>query len=81
MGGVMVYLTKQWIYSLFMLMGPVMVLGHWLSGRKPRGGSHRRKMRAYTAQMAEVEAKLEQTKAAGIASGVARRSKTEEAAV
>ena len=64
MGGVMVYLTKQWIYSLFMLMSPVMVLGHWASGRKQRGGSHRRKMRAYTAQMAEIEAKLEQTRAA-----------------
>ena len=64
MGGVMVYLTKQWIYSLFMLMSPVMVLGHWASGRKQRGGSHRRKLRAYTAQMAEVEAKLEQTRAA-----------------
>jgi len=64
MGGIMVYLTKQWIYSLFMLMSPVMVLGHWASGRKQRGGSHRRKMRAYTEQMAEVEAKLEQTRAA-----------------
>src|SRR5205823_5976972 len=27
MGGVMVYVTKQWLYSLFMLMMPVMVLG------------------------------------------------------
>jgi DNA segregation ATPase FtsK/SpoIIIE, S-DNA-T family len=64
MGGVMVYLTKQWIYSLFMLMGPLMVLGHWASGRRQGGGSHRRKMRAYTKQMAEVEAALVQTKAA-----------------
>src|SRR6266568_4307962 len=47
-----------------MAMGGVMVLGHWASGRKQRGGSHRRKLRAYTAQMAEVEAKLEQTRAA-----------------
>jgi S-DNA-T family DNA segregation ATPase FtsK/SpoIIIE len=66
MGGVMVYLTKQWIYSLFMLMSPLMVLGYWASGRKQRGaeGSHRRKMRAYAKQMAEVETKLVQTKAA-----------------
>jgi DNA segregation ATPase FtsK/SpoIIIE, S-DNA-T family len=64
MGAVMVYLTKQWIYSLFMLMSPLMVLGHWTSGRKQRGGSHRRKMRAYTKQMAEVEAKLVEIRAA-----------------
>ena len=67
MGGVMVYLTRQWIYSLFMLMSPLMVLGYWASGRKQRGGaegSHRRKMRAYAKQMAEVEANLVQTKAA-----------------
>src|SRR5580692_5084942 len=66
MGGVMVYLTKQWIYSLFMLMSPLMVLGYWASSRKQRGaeGSHRRKMRAYAKQMAEVETKLVQTKAA-----------------
>ena len=66
MGGVMVYLTKQWIYSLFMLMSPLMVLGYWASGRKQRGaeGSHRRKMRAYAKQMAEVETTLVQTKAA-----------------
>ena len=64
MGGVMVYVTRQWLYSLFMLMMPVMVLGTWLSGSKQRGGSHHRKMRAYTRQMAEVEAKLDQARAA-----------------
>ena len=64
MGGVMVYLTRQWLYSLFMLMFPLMMLANWLGGRKQRGGSHRRKMRAYAAQMAEVETKLEQTRAA-----------------
>ena len=64
MGGVMVYVTGQWLYSLFMLMMPVMVLGTWLSGSKQRGGSHHRKMRAYTRQMAEVEAKLDQARAA-----------------
>ena len=67
MGGVMVYLTRQWIYSLFMLMSLLMVLGYWVSGRKERGGaegSHRRKLRAYAKQMAEVEATLVQTKAA-----------------
>ena len=64
MGGVMVYVTKQWLYSLFMLMMPVMVLGTWLSGSKQRGGSHHRKMRAYTRQMAEVEAKLDQARTA-----------------
>jgi S-DNA-T family DNA segregation ATPase FtsK/SpoIIIE len=67
MGAVMVYLTRQWIYSLFMLMSPLMVLGYWASERKQRGGaegSYRRKMRAYTKQMAEVEDKLVQVKAA-----------------
>ena len=64
MGGVMVYVTRQWLYSLFMLMMPVMVLGTWLSGSKQRGGSHHRKMRAYTRQMAEVEAKMDQARAA-----------------
>ena len=60
----MVYLTRQWLYSLFMLMFPLMVAANWLGGRGQRGGSHRRKMRAYTAQMAELELKLEQTRAA-----------------
>jgi S-DNA-T family DNA segregation ATPase FtsK/SpoIIIE len=64
MGGVMVFITRQWLYSLFMLMTPVMVLGNWLGGSKQRGGSHRRKLRAYTAQLAEAETKLEQAKAA-----------------
>jgi S-DNA-T family DNA segregation ATPase FtsK/SpoIIIE len=64
MGGVMVYMTKQWLYSLFMLMAPLMVAGAWLSSRGQRGGSHRRKMRAYTAQMAELGVKLEQARAA-----------------
>jgi S-DNA-T family DNA segregation ATPase FtsK/SpoIIIE len=64
MGGLMVYMTRQWIYSLFMLMAPVMVLGSWLSTRTGRGGSHRRKMRAYTAEMAELETKLAQVRAA-----------------
>src|SRR6266487_1394910 len=64
MGGVMVYVTRQWIYSLVMLMSPLMMAGTWLSGRSQRGGSHRRKMRAYTRQMAELEVKLEQTRAA-----------------
>ena len=64
MGGVLVYLTRQWLYSLFMLMSPLMVAGNWLGGRGQRGGSHRRKMRAYTAQMAELEVKLEQSRAA-----------------
>ncbi|HMH36016.1 MAG TPA: FtsK/SpoIIIE domain-containing protein, partial [Streptosporangiaceae bacterium] len=64
MGGVMVYVTGQWLYSLFMLMMPVMVLGTWLSGSKQRGGSHHRKMRAYTRQMAEVEVELDQARAA-----------------
>src|SRR5207253_8668929 len=41
-----------------------MVAGTWFSGRSQRGGSHRRKMRAYTRQMAEFEVKLEQTRAA-----------------
>jgi S-DNA-T family DNA segregation ATPase FtsK/SpoIIIE len=64
MGGVMVYLTRQWLYSLFMLMFPLMMAANWLGGRGQRGGSHRRKLRAYTAQMAELELKLEQTRAA-----------------
>jgi len=64
MGGVMVYITRQWLYSLFMLMMPLMLVGNWLSGSKQRGGSHRRKLRAYTAQLAEAETKLEQAKAA-----------------
>lgn len=64
MGGVMVYLTKQWIYSLFMLMSPIMVFGYWLNGRKQRGGSHRRKLRAYTAQMAEIDVKAQQARTA-----------------
>ena len=42
MGGVMVYVTRQWLYSLFMLMFPLMVLAQWLGGSKQRGGSQRR---------------------------------------
>jgi S-DNA-T family DNA segregation ATPase FtsK/SpoIIIE len=64
MGGVMVYISKQWLYALFMLMAPLMVAGNWLTAAKQRGGSHRRKLRAYTAQLAEAETKLEQAKAA-----------------
>src|SRR5690242_8191599 len=64
MGGVMVYVSKQWLYALFMLMSPLMVMGNWLTASKQRGGSHRRKMRAYTAQLAEAETKLEQARAA-----------------
>jgi DNA segregation ATPase FtsK/SpoIIIE, S-DNA-T family len=64
MGGVMVYVTRQWLYSLFMLMFPLMMLANWLGGSKQRGGSHRRKARVYAAQMAEVETKLEQARTA-----------------
>ena len=64
MGGVMVFITRQWLYSLFMLMTPLMVLGQWLGGSKQRGGSQRRKARAYTALMAEAETKLEQAQTA-----------------
>ena len=64
MGGVMVYVTRQWLYSLFMLMFPLMMLANWLGGAKQRGGSQRRKARAYAAQMAEVETKLEQARTA-----------------
>src|SRR5689334_18335895 len=64
MGGVMVYISKQWLYALFMLMSPLMVMGNWLTASKQRGGSHRRKLRAYTAQLAEAETKLEQARAA-----------------
>src|SRR5689334_9496041 len=64
MGGVMVYISKQWLYALFMLMSPLMVAGNWLTASRQRGGSHRRKMRAYTAQLAEAETKLEQAREA-----------------
>ena len=65
MGGVMVYMTRQWLYSLFMLMSPLMVLGSWLGTRgQHKGGSYRRRMRAYTHQMAELEGKLEQLRRA-----------------
>jgi S-DNA-T family DNA segregation ATPase FtsK/SpoIIIE len=64
MGGLMVYLTKEIMYAAFMLMSPVMMGFTYFSNRKEQGGSHRRKMRKYQAEMAELEAKLQAVKAA-----------------
>ncbi len=64
MGAVMVYMTKQLMYGLFMLMSPISMLGTYFYDRKNSGGPFRKKWRAYQLRMASIRQQLAQTRAA-----------------
>jgi S-DNA-T family DNA segregation ATPase FtsK/SpoIIIE len=57
-GGVMVYVTKQWIYSMFMLMSPVMYIGQTLGNRTGKHVSYRRRQREYREKMATLPGRI-----------------------
>jgi DNA segregation ATPase FtsK/SpoIIIE, S-DNA-T family len=61
---VMVELTKQWLFALFMITSPVMLLSQWMGGRKKGGKSQRQQQRQYREQMAALEDRLVTVRAA-----------------
>jgi DNA segregation ATPase FtsK/SpoIIIE, S-DNA-T family len=63
LGGVMVYLTHQVLFALFMLMSPISMMGTYLYDRKNSGGPFRKKLRSYQAKMTSVQERLAQERA------------------
>ncbi len=55
LGAVMVKVTRQWTYGLFMLMSPVMIIGQWMSDRRHGRSSYKKAMREYRQRWAELE--------------------------
>ena len=55
LGAVMVKVTRQWTYGLFMLMSPVMIIGQWMSDRRHGRSSYKKAMRDYRQRWAELE--------------------------
>ncbi len=51
---VMVEVTKEWLYALFMITSPVMLVSQWMGGRKKGGKSHRQRARQYRDKMAKL---------------------------
>jgi DNA segregation ATPase FtsK/SpoIIIE, S-DNA-T family len=60
LGGLMVYLTREWAFALFMLMSPIMLFSQWLSTRK---GSYRKAKRQYREKSATLGSRLEAARA------------------
>jgi DNA segregation ATPase FtsK/SpoIIIE, S-DNA-T family len=54
LGAVMAKLLHQWIYLLFMLMSPVMLLGQWMSDRRHGRSSYKRAVKEYQRRWSEL---------------------------
>ncbi|HEY7279309.1 MAG TPA: FtsK/SpoIIIE domain-containing protein [Trebonia sp.] len=55
LGVVMVKVTHQWTYGLFVLMSPVMIIGQWMSDRRYGRSSHKKAMKEYRQRWAELD--------------------------
>ena len=64
LGLVMAKLLHQWLYALFMLLGPVMIVSQWTSDRRHGRVSHKKAMKAYRQRSAEIEGQIAAERAA-----------------
>lgn len=64
LGIVMAKLLHQWVYALFMLLSPVMVVSQWMSDRRHGRVSHKKAMKTYRERWAELEGRIAAERAA-----------------
>jgi DNA segregation ATPase FtsK/SpoIIIE, S-DNA-T family len=64
LGIVLAKLMHQWIYALFMLMSPVMVLGQWASDRRHGRVSYQRALKQYRESWAVLDTRIAAERAA-----------------
>jgi S-DNA-T family DNA segregation ATPase FtsK/SpoIIIE len=55
LGVVMVKVTHEWLYALFVLVSPLMVIGQWMSDRRYGRVSHKKAMKEYRQRWAELD--------------------------
>ena len=55
LGVVMVKVTHQWIYALFLLASPLMLIGQWASDRRHGRSSYKKAMKEYRQRWAELD--------------------------
>ena len=55
LGAVMAKLLHQWIYLLFMLMSPVMMVGQWMSDRRHGRSSYQKAVKEYRQRWSELD--------------------------
>jgi S-DNA-T family DNA segregation ATPase FtsK/SpoIIIE len=64
LGGVLVWVTGNWRFALFLLMSPVIALGNWLAGRRQATKEDRANTRAFRAALRDLDRDL--TRAADV---------------
>jgi S-DNA-T family DNA segregation ATPase FtsK/SpoIIIE len=64
LGLVMAKVLHQWMYALFMLLGPVMIVSQWMSDRRHGRVSHKKAMKTYRERWAELEGRIAAERAA-----------------
>jgi S-DNA-T family DNA segregation ATPase FtsK/SpoIIIE len=55
LGVVMVKVTHQWTYALFVLASPLMLIGQWVSDRRHGRSSYKKAMKEYRQRWAELD--------------------------
>ena len=55
LGVVMVKVTHQWTYALFVLMSPLMIIGQWMADRRYGRVSYKKAMKEYRQRWAELD--------------------------
>jgi DNA segregation ATPase FtsK/SpoIIIE, S-DNA-T family len=58
LGGVLVWVTGNWRFALFLLMSPVLAIGNWLSGRRQASKEDAANTRAFRAALRDLERDL-----------------------
>jgi S-DNA-T family DNA segregation ATPase FtsK/SpoIIIE len=64
LGLVMVEVTKEWLFALFMITSPVMMISQWMGDRKKDGKSQRQHARQYREKMTKLTDRLAAVRAA-----------------
>jgi DNA segregation ATPase FtsK/SpoIIIE, S-DNA-T family len=64
LGIVLAKLLHQWMYALFMLMSPVMILGQWASDRRHGRVSYQRALKQYRERWAVLTTRIAEERAA-----------------
>jgi S-DNA-T family DNA segregation ATPase FtsK/SpoIIIE len=64
LGAVMAKLLHQWMYALFMLMSPLMLLGQWMSDRRHGRASYNKAMKQYRQRWSELDGVIAAERAA-----------------
>jgi DNA segregation ATPase FtsK/SpoIIIE, S-DNA-T family len=55
LGVVMVKVTHEWTYALFVLASPLMIIGQWAADRRHGRSSYKKAMKEYRQRMAELD--------------------------